>query len=155
MDNIDLSKFEKKIIVRQIEKEDFQAIINLQRLCFKNMETWKMSQLESHHRIFPEGQICVEYDGQVIGSSSSLILNFDEYNDQHSWDEITDEGYITNHNPDGFNLYGIEVMVHPDFRNMKIGKRLYEARKELAQQLNLESIVIGGGFQAIKTMQIK
>lgn len=150
MSNIDLSKFEKKIIVRQIEREDFPSIIELQKMCFKNMETWKMSQLESHHRIFPEGQICVEYDGQVIGSSSSLILNFDEYNDQHSWDEITDEGYITNHNPDGFNLYGIEVMVHPDYRNMKIGKRLYEARKELAQQLNLESIVIGGRIPGYK-----
>lgn len=140
----DLSKFEKKLIVRQIQREDFETIIELQKLCFKNMTTWKYDQLESHLNIFPEGQICVEYDGQVIGSCSSLIINFDEYNDQHSWDEITNKGYITNHNPDGYNLYGIEVMVHPDYRNMKIGKRLYEARQELAERLNLKSIVIGG-----------
>ena len=41
-------------------------------------------------------------------------------------------------------LYGIEVMVHPDYRRMKIGHRLYEARKELARLLNLKSIIIGG-----------
>lgn len=144
MPDIDLSKFEKIVVVRTIQKEDFEAIINLQKLCFPNMSTWKISQLESHINIFPEGQICVEYDSVIIGSCSSLIVNFDEYSDQHTWEEITDHGYITNHNPEGYNLYGIEVMVHPDFRNMKIGKRLYEARKELAQNLNLKSIVIGG-----------
>ena len=144
MPNIDLSKFENKLIVRPIEREDFQAIIDLQKICFQNMEPWTLAQLDSHLRIFPEGQICVSYNDQIIGSSSSLILNFDEYNDQHSWAEITANGYITNHDPDGYNLYGIEVMVHPDFRNMKIGKRLYEARKELAMKLNLKSIIIGG-----------
>lgn len=150
MSNIDLSKFEKKIIIRQIERKDFEDIISLQKLCFKNMIPWTLDQLESHHDIFPEGQICVEYDGKIIGSSSSLIVNFDEYNDEHSWDEITDSGYITNHNPEGYNMYGIEIMVHPDFRNMKIGKRLYEARKDVARQLNLKSIVIGGRIPGYK-----
>ncbi len=86
----------------------------------------------------------MEVDGKIIGSCSSLIVNFNEYDDHHTWDDITDEGYITNHNPDGFNLYGIEVMVHPDYRGMKIGKRLYEARRELAAEMNLKSIIIGG-----------
>ena len=144
MPDLDLSKFEKVVTVRTIQREDFEAIINLQKLCFPNMEPWTIPELESHLDIFPEGQICVELEGAIIGSSSSLIINFDEYNDQHSWAEITDNGYITNHNPEGHNLYGIEVMVHPDYRNMKIGKRLYQARQELAEALNLKSIVIGG-----------
>ncbi len=33
-------------------------------------------------------------------------------------------------------------MVHPDFRRMKIGRRLYDARKGLARMLNLKSIII-------------
>jgi predicted amidohydrolase/ribosomal protein S18 acetylase RimI-like enzyme len=144
MSDIDLSKFEKIVTVRTITREDIEAIINLQKSCFPNMDPWSIPQLESHINLFPEGQICVESEGVIIGSSSSLIINFDEYNDQHSWAEITDNGYITNHNPEGHNLYGMEVMVHPDYRNMKIGKRLYKARQELAHALNLKSIVIGG-----------
>lgn len=143
-DKLDLSSFEKKIEVRNIRKDDFKQIIQMQAVCFPNMEPWEMEHLESHHSIFPEGQICVEYDGKLIGSSSSLIINFDEYDDKHTWDDITDEGYITNHDPEGYNLYGIEVMVDPAFRGMKIGKRMYEARKELARELNLKSIIIGG-----------
>ncbi|MBF4695554.1 bifunctional GNAT family N-acetyltransferase/carbon-nitrogen hydrolase family protein [Fusibacter ferrireducens] len=144
MPDLDLSKFEKVVTVRTIQRKDFEAIINLQKLCFPNMDPWTIPELESHLNIFPEGQICVELEDTIIGSSSSLIINFDEYNDQHSWAEITDNGYITNHNPEGHNLYGIEVMVHPDYRNMKIGKRLYQARQELAEKLNLKSIIIGG-----------
>lgn len=141
---IDVSKFEKKIEIRNILPTDFQAIIDLQKICFPNMEPWKVEHLESHLSMFPEGQLCVEYDGKIIGSCSSLIVNFDEYDDQHTYDDITDDGYITNHDPEGFNLYGIEVMVHPDYRRMKIGRRLYEARKDLARRLNLKSIIIGG-----------
>jgi predicted amidohydrolase/GNAT superfamily N-acetyltransferase len=144
MSEYDLTKYEKKIIVRQIEPDDFETIIELQKICFPKMITWTLDQLHSHHNIFPEGQILVEYDNVIVGSSSSLIINFDEYPDSHSWDLITDNGYITNHDPEGYNLYGIEVMVHPDYRNMKIGKRLYDARKELAERLNLKSIIIGG-----------
>ena len=141
---IDLSNFEKKIEIRNIKRTDFDEIIELQKICFPNMVPWKKEHLESHLRIFPEGQLCVEFDGKIIGSCSSLIINFDEYDDQHTWDEITDSGYITNHDPEGYNLYGMEVMVHPEYRRMKIGRRLYEARKDLARELNLKSIVIGG-----------
>ncbi|GAB6990994.1 bifunctional GNAT family N-acetyltransferase/carbon-nitrogen hydrolase family protein [Paenibacillus pini] len=139
-----ISQFEKKIIIRNIEREDFDNIIALQNICFPNMSPWKLDQLESHIRTFPDGQICVELDGNIIGSCSSLIVNFDDYLEQHTYSEITDKGYIRNHNPRGGNLYGMEVMVHPDFRRMKIGRRLYEARKRLAEQLNLKSIIVGG-----------
>ncbi|RBW69370.1 bifunctional GNAT family N-acetyltransferase/carbon-nitrogen hydrolase family protein [Bacillus taeanensis] len=144
MPKLDVSQFEKKIEIRNIRYEDIDEILNMQKICFPGMVPWKREHLESHLRIFPEGQFCVEYDGEIIGSCASLIINFDEYDDQHTWDDITDEGYITNHDPDGYNLYGIEVMVHPNYRRMKIGRRLYEARKDLARRLNLKSIIIGG-----------
>lgn len=144
MSEIDLSKFEKKMVIRNIAFKDIDAIIKLQQICFPGMIPWKREQLESHLTHFQEGQFCAEYDGEIIGSCSSLVINFDEYELKHTWDDITDKGYITNHNPDGYNLYGIEVMVHPDFRRMKIGHRLYEARKDLARRLNLKSIIIGG-----------
>lgn len=144
MASLDMSKYEKKIIVRNIKFEDIDSIIELSKLSFPNMDPWTRQHLISHLEVFPEGQFCVEIDGEVIGSCSSLLINFDEYDDQHTWDEVTDEGYITNHDPEGYNLYGIEVAVHPDYRRMKIGRRLYEARKELARELNLKSIIIGG-----------
>ncbi|WNV80689.1 bifunctional GNAT family N-acetyltransferase/carbon-nitrogen hydrolase family protein [Bacillus atrophaeus] len=143
-EKLDLTRFEKKMVIRNIEEKDIGKIIALQKDCFPGMEPWEPEHLISHLEHFPEGQFCAEFEGEIIGSCSSLLINFDEYDDRHTWQDITDDGYITNHNPDGLNMYGIEVMVHPTYRRMKIGHRLYEARKDLARRLNLKSIIIGG-----------
>src|SRR4051794_12298059 len=124
MKKLDLHKFEKRMEIRNMKHSDIDEIISLQSSCFPGMIPWTREQLESHLDIFPEGQFVAEYDGKVIGSCSSLIINFDEYDDRHTWDDVTENGYIKNHDPSGYNLYGIEVMVHPDFRRMKIGQRL-------------------------------
>ena len=143
-DSIELAQYEKHMEIRKMEHGDIEEILIIQKLSFPGMEPWKRSQLESHLAIFPEGQIVAELDGKVIGSCSSLRMNFDEYDDRHTWNDVTNNGFITNHDPNGSNLYGIEVMVHPEYRRMKVGQRLYDARKELARELNIKSIIIGG-----------
>ena len=94
--------------------------------------------------IFPEGQLCVEIDGRLAASSSSLILEYDASMEWHNWKVVADGGYIRNHKPKGDTLYGIEIMVDPEFRGMKLSRRLYDARKELCRQKNLSRIIIGG-----------
>lgn len=143
-DSVELSKYEMHMIIRPMRHEDIDEILEIQQICFPGMDPWKRSQLDSHLAIFPQGQVVAELDGKVIGSCSSLRINFDEYDDRHTWNDITNNGFITNHDANGLNLYGIEVMVHPKFRRMKVGKRLYDARKDLARELNLKSIIIGG-----------
>src|SRR5690554_95386 len=100
-----ISQYETKIIIRPIVRNDFPAIIALQLQCFPGMMPCKMEQLENHIREYPEGQICDEIDDQIIGSCASLIVNFNHYLEQHTYSEITRRGYITNHNPNGQNVY--------------------------------------------------
>lgn len=133
-----------KIIQRTATPEDFDDLIKLQAICFPEQETWKKSMLESQHRTFPEGMQIVEYEGEIVGSAISLIVDMDDYGDNHTWAEICDNGYITNHDPEGDTLYGIEVMVHPDFQGLKLGRRLYEMRRVLCEDLNLKEILIAG-----------
>lgn len=144
MARIDMQSFEKKIAVRQIRMDDFDKIVDLQQKCFPGMKPWTREQIESQLKYFPEGQVCVEYDGRIVASSSSLILDFALYGDFHNWRDISASGYITNHNPEGNTLYGIEIMVDPEFRGMKLARRLYDARKQIAIERNLMRIVIGG-----------
>ena len=134
---IRLEDFEKKIVLRPIRIEDYDQLVEMQRSCFQGMQTWGRDQIESQIRIFGEGQLCIEYQGRVIASSGSLVVDFDMYEDWHNWRVIADGGYIRNHDPEGDTLYGIEIMVHPDFRGMRLARRLYEARKELARSMNL------------------
>lgn len=139
-----LEAFEKKILVRPIRIDDYEQIVEIAKLCFPGMQPWGRDQIESQLAIFSDGQICIEYQGRVVASSSSLIVDFDLHAEWHDWREIADGGYIRNHDSHGDTLYGIEIMVHPDYRGMRLARRLYEARKEVARRHNLVRIIIGG-----------
>jgi predicted amidohydrolase/ribosomal protein S18 acetylase RimI-like enzyme len=144
MTKLNLKKFEKNIAVRPLRVSDWPEVVALQKICFPTMEPWSKEQFESQLKIFPEGQIGVEYQGKLVASSASLILDFELYKDWHDFDEISDSGFIRNHEPDGTTLYGIEIMVSPEFRGLKLARRLYNARKKLAREKNLMRIVVGG-----------
>lgn len=134
----------QKVKSRTIKSTDFESICELQLTCFPGMKPWSRQQFDSILSIFPQGQFCVEYDGNLVASSCSLIINRSQYPDTASWNELTNTGYITNHDPEGDTLYGMEIMVHPEYRLMKLARRLYEARKNLVRELNLKTILIGG-----------
>jgi predicted amidohydrolase/ribosomal protein S18 acetylase RimI-like enzyme len=144
MDIIDLKAFEKNLVVRPLRREDYPAVTELQLKSFPGMKPWSVGQFESQLAVFPEGQICVEYNGRIVASSSSLVLDFKLYSDYHGWAEISDNGFIRNHDPAGNTLYGIEIMVDPEYRGHKLSRRLYDARKNLARRMNLMRIILGG-----------
>jgi len=139
-----LRDFEQKIRLRSIRRDDFDALVAMQLRCFPGMKPWGRAQIESQLEIFPEGQLCVELEGRIVASSNALIVDYDRYEDWHDWTRISDSGSIRNHEPDGDTLYGIEIMVDPDFRGMHLARRIYDARKELCRRNNLARIVIGG-----------
>lgn len=144
MEPIDLTEYEWNIKVRRLTMEDFDDLLEMQMRCFPGMQPWKRDQIESQLKHFPEGQICIEIDGKLAASSCSLILEYDPDMAWHDWKKVADNGYIRNHDPKGNALYGIEIMVDPEFRGMKLSRRIYDARKELCRTKNLSRIIIGG-----------
>ncbi|ELR68536.1 Carbon-nitrogen hydrolase [Fulvivirga imtechensis AK7] len=105
---------------------------------------WLKSQIEKLIRIFPEGQVCVDNHGEVVAFALSIIVDYARFGDSHSYEDIIDNSNFGTHDPDGDVLYGIDVCVDPDYRGMRLGRRLYDVRKELCENLNLRSIVAGG-----------
>ncbi len=131
---------------RLMTLDDIYKVNEMAAIGFGDPEIpFKPEHLASQIEIFPEGQVVIEHeDGNIVGSCSSVIVNFEDYGVYHNFDDISDNGYIKNHKPEGKNLYGTEVVVHPEYRGLKIGKRLYQARRAIAQEFNLESILFGG-----------
>ena len=151
MSTIDLTTFEKNIVIRPLVAGDYDQLVTLQAICFPGMKPWTREQIESQLSIFPEGQIGVEFQGKLVASSSSLILDFELYGEKHNWRDVADAGFIRNHNPEGNTLYGIEIMVDPEYRGMKLARRLYDERKRLAREKNLMRIVLGGRIPGYTT----
>ena len=141
---IRIEDFEREVVLRPLVIEDYDALVRMQALCFPGMATWGRDQIESQLTHFPEGQLAIEYEGELVATASSLIVDFEDYSAWHNWKEISNNGYITNHNPEGDTLYGIEIMVHPEFRGLKLARRLYAARRDLARRFNLARSIVGG-----------
>jgi ribosomal protein S18 acetylase RimI-like enzyme len=134
-----------EVIVRNVRSEDFPGIQSLSQKVYPFSRPWRIDQLESHQRVFPEGQFVAIHPKQgVVGLCFSLIVLWDDYSSQDTWTDFTDLGMFTNHDPEnGRTLYGAEVMVDPELRGQHIGKKLYEARRELTQSLGLLRIRAG------------
>ncbi len=141
---LDLSKYEWNLVVRPLKIDDLDALVAIQQKCFPGLPVWTRAQIESQLKLFPEGQIVVECDGKVVASSNSLLLNYDDDIEWNNWKKISDNGRITSHVPDGDTMYGIEIMVDPEYRGMRLSRRMYDARKELCRIRNVARIVIGG-----------
>ncbi|HYG40889.1 MAG TPA: GNAT family N-acetyltransferase, partial [Cytophagales bacterium] len=144
---------ELKIELRNLTKEDF---LNLRESMIEAYSDWEEASYwgESHIvkllKIFPEGQICIIVNGMVAGTALSIIVDYSKFGDSHTYKEITGNYTFSTHDPEGDVLYGIDFFVHPDFRGMRIGRRLYDARKDICERLNLRAIIAGGRIPSYK-----
>jgi len=137
-----------EIKVRTYTLDDWDALYRIQRECFPppfpEEQIWSREQIAGHLRIFPEGALCAEVNGEVVGSCTALIVQFDPAHPDHSWAVVTDSGSITTHNPQGDTLYGVDVSVRPDFRGKGVAKAMYQARFNLVRRLGLTRFMAGG-----------
>ncbi|MGH8274961.1 MAG: GNAT family N-acetyltransferase, partial [Gammaproteobacteria bacterium] len=120
---------EHRLELRNLRLEDYAGMKEVMDRIYAGALGGAISRdrFQAQLRRFPEGQICIEDNGHVVAAALSLIVDYEQFGDQHTYDEITAEGYITTHEPDGDILYGTEVFVDPDYRDMRLGRRLYDA----------------------------
>lgn len=105
---------------------------------------WKEHHIQKLISLFPEGQLAISVDGKVVGCGLSIIVKYDDFGDNHDYNTIVGNYTFSTHRPGGDYLYGIDVFIRPEFRGLRLGRRLYDARKELCEKQNLKGIVFGG-----------
>lgn len=105
---------------------------------------WTKDQIKSLIEKFQDGQVVIKVDGEIAGCAFAIIVNYDEFSNHHTYKEITGNYTFDTHTNNGDILYGIDVFVKPKFRGLRLGRRLYDYRKELCENLNLKGIAFGG-----------
>lgn len=137
-----------KAVIRNYRQEDFEALIDIQRESFPppfpTELWWNKEQLTNHVTLFPEGALCVEVDGKLVGSMTGLLVDFDQDHAEHTWEEITDSGYIRNHKPDGNTLYVVDICVRPSYRVYGFGKWLMQSMYDVVIHKGLTRLLGGG-----------
>ncbi len=135
-------------VVRNYREEDFQDLIAIQQESFPppfpSDLWWNEEQLTNHVERYPEGALCVEISGEIVGSITGLLVDYDPKNPTHTWEEITDEGYIRNHKSSGKTLYIVDISVKPAFRKLDLGRLLMQSIYERVVHDGLDR-VLGGG----------
>jgi predicted amidohydrolase/GNAT superfamily N-acetyltransferase len=105
---------------------------------------WKEHHIATLIQRFPEGQVVVKVDGEIAGCALSIIVDYDKFDDHHTYREITGDYSFKTHTADGDMLYGIDIFIKPEYRGLRLGRRLYDYRKDLCERLNLKGVAFGG-----------
>jgi predicted amidohydrolase/GNAT superfamily N-acetyltransferase len=126
-------------------EKDVPEVVALQRRIYPEMLSWTTDELARHLAIFPVGQlVAVDETERILGSASSLIIDWDDYAESAKWSTITGRGTFDTHNPLGKTLYGADMCVDPLARRQGIGSLFYEERKKMVRERGLKRLLTGG-----------
>ncbi len=136
----------QKIELELLSKSDYQELKEAMIEAYPNLPepAWTKKQINTLINKFPEGQIVLKINGQIAACALSIIVDYSQFSHSHTYKKITANYTFNTHDDEGNILYGIDVFVRPRYRGNRLGRRLYEYRKELCENLNLEGIVFGG-----------
>jgi len=136
----------ENIELQYLTLDDYQALKQAMIEVYANMTNsyWQEPQIKSLIQKFPEGQVIIKINGKLAGCALSIMVDYDKFDDTHTYEDITGNYTFSTHDEDGDVLYGIDVFIKKEYRGLRLGRRLYDYRKELAEKLNLRGIVFGG-----------
>ncbi len=144
--DMELSHKINKVEIRNLQISDYTQLSQSFRRVYSDGSDvfWTHQQIEKLIAIFPEGQFVTVVDEKIVGCALSIIVDYDLVKNDHTYARVTGNETFDTHNPNGNILYGIEVFIHPDYRGLRLGRRMYDYRKELCERLNLKAIMFGG-----------
>ena len=136
----------ENVTLTYLTEEDYHHLREAMIIAYPNMQNphWKEAEIKQLIKKFPEGQVAVKVNDQIAGCALSIIVDYEKFNHQHTYKEVTGNYKFSTHKSDGDMLYGIDIFILPEYRGLRLGRRLYDYRKELCENLNLKGVAFGG-----------
>ncbi len=131
--------------LRNLKKKDYPQLKQLMDKVYDDIGgAWPERTINKLIRDFPDGQIGIVDDGQLVGVALSVLVDYAFFSEPHKYSHLYDEDHLVLNKKEGDALYGLDVLIDPDYRGHRLGRRLYDARKELCRSMNLRAILAGG-----------
>jgi hypothetical protein len=92
-----------KVELLYLRIEDYLEIKDVMQIAYSSMPDayWKESHINSLLNKFPEGQVVIKVNGQIAGCALSIIVDYDTFDDSHTYREITADYTFNSHNNEG------------------------------------------------------
>lgn len=134
------------IVLDFLSLQDYDELKDVMVDAYQDMPEshWDENHIKKLIDIFPAGQVTVKINGELAGCALSIIIDSEQFDIDHTYKEITGKYTFDTHTSKGDTLYGIDIFIKKEYRGLRLGRRLYDYRKELCEELNLKSIVFGG-----------
>ncbi|ECY7604394.1 GNAT family N-acetyltransferase [Salmonella enterica subsp. enterica serovar Newport] len=96
-------------VFRQVTAADVERCYNIEITSYEGDETATREKIATRINLYPEGFLCMELDGDIIGFINAGC----------AWEVVmSDEKFkeLAGHDPDAPNAVIMSVVVHPDFQ---------------------------------------
>lgn len=145
MEKIDIQNIDNIELIF-LGNTDYEELKNAMIEAYEKMPNsyWDEDHIKTLIKNFPEGQVAIKVDNELAGCALSIVVDYGRLDNKHTYKEITGDNSFNTHTTNGDVLYGIDVFIRPKYRGLRLGRRLYDYRKELCERLNLRGIVFGG-----------
>lgn len=132
--------------VKQLTPNDLDEIVRVEKATWPKDWQAPAEKFAARIKKFHQGVFGIFENSDLVGVTTSMRINFESneiYNYHKTWDEITGNGYITSHEPDGNTLYVVSVGVQTQSQGKGYGQTLVAKQFELAKSLGCKYLMLG------------
>ena len=92
-----------RVSLRNLQLNDYIQLKEAMQKAYSDIGGlhWKESQIRNLLEIFPEGQLCIEVNDQVVACALSIVVDYKKFGDNHTYTQITGNYTFNTHNPKG------------------------------------------------------
>ena len=98
-----------RVKVRQARPDDLEAYLQLQQKSWGEEMAVARNRAEIRFENCLDGILMAEVDGEVVGTTTMIKLLTYDLEQPKSWDQTTDEGWCTTHDPKGSIGFGVDL----------------------------------------------
>lgn len=136
---------ELHLSLRNLTLADYSQIRDLMDSVYPDLGgAWPENTIQRLVKEFPEGQIGIVDGDKLVGVALTLQVRYSRFSNPHTYEDLLNHRAEALNDPKGDTLYGLDLFIHPDYRGYRLGRRLYDARKELCRQHNFRAVLAGG-----------
>ncbi len=134
-----------RLDLRNLRMDDYPQVKRLMDKVYPDLDgSWPKQVIAALIQRFPQAQFGIEDNGTIVAVALTVRVDYQRFSAAHSYAELLEGSSSVLHNPHGDAMYGLDVFVDPEYRGFRLGRRLYDARKELCREENFRAILAGG-----------
>ena len=140
-----------QITLRLGEANDVEEMLRLERRVWPPQIQASHAAFQSRLNRFPAGVVGAYARNQLVGLSTSMIITWSPDLSLESWEAVTDNGSINNHQDGGDSLYIVSIRAERSPDMPGVGAALIQEQISLGRRLGLTQLVLGSrvpGFRA-------